>query len=93
MNVTIIIPVYNVAPYIKDCLKSVVRQTYRGGMECLLIDDCGTDDSIAIAEKMIKTYVGPICFRIIRHESNRGLSAARNTVRGTMYSFWTAMTR
>ena len=29
MNVTIVIPVYNVAPYIGDCLRSVMRQTYR----------------------------------------------------------------
>ena len=53
MMVSIIIPVYNVAPYIEDCLQSVMRQTYQGDMECLLVDDCGTDDSIAIAERFI----------------------------------------
>ena len=53
MMVSIIIPVYNVAPYIEDCLQSVMRQTYQGYMECLLVDDCGTDDSIAIAERFI----------------------------------------
>ena len=79
IKVSIIIPVYNVAPYIGDCLRSVMRQTYAGSMECLLVDDCGEYDSIGIAEKMMADYDGPIQFRILRHERNRGLSAARNT--------------
>ncbi len=77
--VSIIIPVYNVAPYIEECLKSVMQQTYDGAMECLIVDDCGTDNSIPIAERMIAAYSGPIRFEIFHHEQNRGLSAARNT--------------
>lgn len=79
MQVSMIIPVYNVAPYIADCLRSVMRQTYTGTMECLIVDDCGTDDGIAIAERMIADYKGPIRFQILHHELNRGLSAARNS--------------
>ena len=79
VKVSIIIPVYNVAPYIGDCLRSVMRQTYAGSMECLLVDDYGMDDSMAIAEGMIASYDGAIQFRILHHERNRGLSAARNT--------------
>ena len=79
MEVSIIIPVYNVAPYIEDCLKSVMRQTFTGPMECLIVDDCGTDDSIPIAERLIADYDGSIRFEILHHERNRGLSAARNT--------------
>ena len=56
-----------------------MRQTYTGSMECLIVDDCGTDDSIAIAERAIASYEGPIVFQILHHERNRGLSAARNT--------------
>ena len=67
------------APYIEACLRSVMRQTYQGAMECLIVDDCGTDDSMAIAERVIATYEGPIVFQIFHHERNRGLSAARNT--------------
>ena len=78
-KVSIIIPVYNVAPYIKECLRSVMRQTYKGTLECLVVDDCGTDASIEIAERVIGSYNGPISFHIIHHERNRGLSAARNT--------------
>lgn len=81
-DVSIIVPVYNVAPYIKDCLQSVMRQTYKGSMECLIVDDCGTDESIAIVERMLAEYDGPIYFQILHHDHNRGLSAARNT--GTM---------
>ena len=93
MDVSIIIPVYQVELYIEDCLRSVMRQTYNGGMECLLVDDCGEDDSIAIAERMVVEYNdtlnenynldfegrGRIRFRILHHERNKGLSAARNT--------------
>ena len=79
VSVSIIIPVYNVEPYITSCLHSIISQTYTGTMECLLVDDCGQDDSIGIAETIIRNYHGPIHFRIIHHKHNRGLSAARNT--------------
>lgn len=79
MKVSIIIPVYNVAPYIRRCLDSVAAQTYTGDMECLLIDDCGTDDSINIAKQWIEGYNGNIHFTIFYHSKNQGLSAARNT--------------
>lgn len=56
-----------------------MRQAYAGPLECILVDDCGTDDSIEIAERMIAEYNGPIEFKVLHHERNRGLSAARNT--------------
>ena len=77
--VTIIIPVYNVGPYVEDCIRSVMRQTYNGPMECIVVDDCGTDDSMAIVDKNIELYNGPITFKIIHHTHNCGLSEARNT--------------
>lgn len=78
MKVSIIIPVYNVAPYIQRCLDSVVAQTFQD-IECILIDDCGTDNSVEIVQKYIDNYYGKIRFRFIRHEKNQGLSGARNT--------------
>jgi len=77
--VSIIIPVYNTEPYIEACLQSVMQQTYDGAMECILVDDCGTDNSITIAQQMIVAYTGTIQFVILHHNQNRGLSAARNT--------------
>ncbi len=85
VKVSIIIPVYNVAPYIGECLQSVMQQSYKGDVECILVDDCGLDESIVIAEQMIKEYNenegrrtkddnvrGRIRFRILHHERNRG---------------------
>lgn len=79
MLISIIVPIYNVAPYVEQCLQSVASQTYQGAMECILVDDCGTDDSMTICERFVAQYDGPIYFRILHHEHNRGLSAARNT--------------
>lgn len=56
MNISIIIPIYNVAPYVEQCLQSVADQTYQGDMECLLIDDCGTDESMDICEQFIAPF-------------------------------------
>lgn len=79
MLVSIIIPVFNVEPYIVRCLNSVIAQDYTGAMECILVDDCGQDQSVAIARKVIDVYHGSIHFRIVTHEDNRGLAASRNT--------------
>lgn len=78
-KVSIIIPVYNVEPYIEECLQSVIRQSYKGMIECILVDDCGPDHSMDVAERIIADYAGPIDFKILHHEQNRGLSAARNS--------------
>ena len=78
MKVSIIIPVYNVSDYVERCINSVIHQTYTD-LECIIVDDCTPDDSIEKCEKLIAEYNGPICFKILHHEKNRGLSAARNT--------------
>lgn len=79
MKISIIIPVYNVAPYIEECLHSVMVQSWQDNLECILVDDCGTDKSMQLIEERLQTYRGKIDFRIIRHQHNRGLSAARNS--------------
>lgn len=76
--VSIIIPVYNVSDYVEECLQSVAAQTYTD-IECIIVDDCGTDDSMQKVERFVADYQGPIAFKILHHEHNRGLSAARNT--------------
>ena len=78
-RISIIIPLYNVEAYIMDCLQSVVRQTYHGEMECIIVDDCGIDNSVCLVEQFIATYTGTIQFILLHHTHNRGLSAARNT--------------
>lgn len=79
MKISIIIPVYNVEPYIKDCLLSVASQTYEDDIECIIVNDCTPDNSCEIIEKFIGKHKGSIKFKLLHHEKNRGLSAARNT--------------
>ena len=79
MKVSIIIPVYNVEHYIEECLQSVANQTMTEGIECIIVDDCGPDNSAAIAKQFIDSYQGDIRFTFIQREKNGGLSAARNT--------------
>ena len=73
------IPIYNVEPYIEECLQSVVNQTMTEGVECILVDDCGSDRSLFIAKDFIEHYQGNVLFRIVEREKNGGLSAARNS--------------
>lgn len=76
--VSIIIPVYNVAPYIAACIHSVINQTYRK-LELIFVDDCGSDDSIAIVGNFFNEHQRDWNAKIIKHAHNKGLSAARNT--------------
>ncbi len=78
-NISIIVPVYNVEKYILRCLQSVACQTMSEGVECILVDDCGSDNSMEIVEDFVQDYHGSIAFRIYHHDNNRGLSAARNS--------------
>ena len=80
MSISIIIPIYNVEAYIRRCLESVMTQEFVGAtIECILIDDCTPDRSMTIVKSMVSEYKGPISFVLLKHEVNRGLSAARNT--------------
>lgn len=79
MKISIIVPVYNVEQYVNECFDSIAAQTYKGEIECIFVDDCGQDDSVAVLEKLITDYHGAIEFCIVHHEHNKGLSGARNT--------------
>lgn len=71
--ISIIIPVYNVEPYLRECLDSVVNQTLKA-IEIICVDDGSTDNSPAILDEYAKNDS-----RInIIHQSNAGPSAARN---------------
>lgn len=80
MDISIIVPVYNVEDYIERCVLSIINQVYSDiKMECILVDDNSPDLSIEKARRLIDQYSGDITFRIVRHEHNLGLSSARNT--------------
>jgi len=79
-DITIIVPVYNVEKYVGSCLKSVMQQASSDfKLECIIVDDCGSDNSMDVVRKTLADYDGDIEFRILKHEKNSGLSAARNT--------------
>ncbi len=74
MRFSIIIPVYNVAPYLRQCLDSVLAPTF-GDWEAICVNDGSTDGSAAILEE----YAGrDNRFKVVT-QTNGGLSAARNT--------------
>lgn len=77
-KISIVIPVYNVEQYIVRCLQSVVSQKNIQDIEVILVDDCGTDNSLALAKEFLADYPCVDC-RILHHTKNGGLSAARNT--------------
>lgn len=78
MKVSIIIPVYNVEQYIIRCLKSVANQIVTNDIECIIVDDCGPDRSMELAQSFVDDYKGNIRFYIIHNDHNLGLSGARN---------------
>lgn len=77
-KVSVIVPVYNVEKYIVRCLKSIVDQTISESIELIVVDDCGSDNSILLAESFLSEQ-SALEYQIIHHRENRGLSAARNT--------------
>lgn len=76
--VSVIIPVYNVEKYVGECIDGVLSQDY-DNLDIIVVDDCSPDKSIAIVKEKFENYNGPKHTRIICHEQNRGLAAARNT--------------
>lgn len=80
MKISVIIPIYNVESYVKRCLESVLAQENSGiEIECVIVDDCGNDNSMSIVRHIAAEYRGTISIKIVTHEKNKGLSAARNT--------------
>ena len=74
---SILIPVYNVEAYLRECLESVMTQVMPG-VEIVALDDCSTDNSHQLLQDFAEDAIVPIT--ILRHDHNRGLSAARNTL-------------
>lgn len=77
--ISIIIPVYGVEEYIARCARSVFEQTYQN-LEIIFVDDCTPDNSIGVLKDVMEEYLERKAqVKIVKHEHNRGLSAARNT--------------
>lgn len=72
-KISIIVPIYNVEKYLRDCIESIINQTYKE-IEILLINDGSTDSSLEICEEYAKKNDK---IKII-NKKNGGLSDARN---------------
>lgn len=70
--VSIVMPNYNAAKYVEETLRCVLAQTYTN-WELLFVDDCSTDDSVAIVERLNDPRI-----KILRNEKNSGAAASRN---------------
>lgn len=86
MSISVIIPVYNAAPYLRRCLDSVMSQTF-DDFELILVNDGSTDDS----GKICDTYAAENDNIRVIHQENQGVSAARqkglDTAKGDYITF------
>lgn len=73
--ISVIIPLYNAEKYIAECLDSVLMQTFQD-FEVIVVNDCATDNSRAIAESYLEKFGGRL--KIFDNEQNSGPSASRN---------------
>ena len=74
-KISIIIPIYNVEKYLRECLDSCTNQTLKD-IEIICVDDASPDNSIKILEEY---QVKDSRIKIFRHKKNKNLGAARNT--------------
>lgn len=88
--VSVVMPVYDAAPFLAEAIASVAAQTY-DAWELLVVDDGSTDGSRAIAERAAAGHAGRV--RVLAHPggANRGISASRNlgvrAARGPLVAF------
>jgi glycosyltransferase involved in cell wall biosynthesis len=70
-DLSVVICTLNGAPGVDCCLEGLSRQTFQGSLEVIVVDDGSSDDIAAVADRHGA--------RLIRHTTNRGLAAARNS--------------
>lgn len=80
IKVSVCVPIYGVEQYIEKCVRSLMEQTMKDGIEFVFVNDCTKDKSIEILKKVISDYPERVSqVKIVNHETNKGLAAARNT--------------
>lgn len=80
IRLSVLVPIYGVERYIADCARSLFAQTVWEGIEFIFVDDASPDGSIEALGKVLAEYPARVAqVRILHHEKNRGLAAARRT--------------
>lgn len=75
--ISICVPVYNVAPNIERCVRSLMEQTYEN-IEYVFVNDCSTDSSVEILQNSLAQYPDRLPHaRIIHNDRNHGLAYTR----------------
>lgn len=72
IKISIVVPIYNVADYLKNCIESITKQSYKN-IEIILVDDGSTDDSPEICD----FYAGVDSRIYVIHKKNGGVTSAR----------------
>lgn len=74
---SVLVPVFDVEPYLRECVESVLASA-DDGVELLLLDDCSRDGSAALMRRLADEHPGRI--GLLAHTRNQGLSEARNSL-------------
>jgi GT2 family glycosyltransferase len=83
-NVTLVVPNYNHAHYLPESLGSIAAQT-RSPDRVLIIDDCSTDDSVAVISRFLADHPN---WQLIRHETNQGVVRGQNEALALAETGW-----
>src|SRR4051812_49014809 len=83
-NVTLVVPNYNHAHYLPESLGSIAAQT-RPPDRVLIIDDCSSDDSIAVISRILAEHPS---WQLIRHETNQGVVRGQNEALALAETDW-----
>lgn len=76
--ISVIVPIYGVERYIERCARSLFEQRIASQCEYIFVNDCTRDRSVEILQGVIAAYP-ELQIRVLNHDRNRGLAAARNT--------------
>jgi succinoglycan biosynthesis protein ExoO len=85
-TVSVITATYNVAPYIGQCIESVLQQTL-SDWEMIIVDDASTDETVAVVER----YLSDPRIKLLRNDRNRKVSYARNRALENAQGRWIAV--
>ncbi|MGC2778382.1 MAG: glycosyltransferase family A protein [Bradyrhizobium sp.] len=83
-NVTLVVPNFNHAHYLPESLGSIVNQT-RAPDRVIIIDDCSTDDSVAVISRFL---AGRPSWRLVRHDTNQGVVRGQNEALAAAETEW-----